>query len=297
MFGGALGCRARTPGGAAGEREDRGRVVLPQLRIHSSVLRTGPVANGPCVAIGNGEFDQRPRLDGGYTIARRGRAAVQVTPDAFRLLRLFLPGMRRSPCEIALTLDRWAWSGFLRPRHRTADTIPPFERFRVLDPEPQHRKLRKAMQTVHRVFPAFDDARITKGWGGIIDVTPDTMPIIDKVGEWPGLVLATGFSDHGIGPAVGQLATELATGAPPLVDPAPFRLLRFPASVSQQAPILHLQQSDGRRCHTGWHARSPAFMNPENFLYRPTIRFNWTSTGRNRFTLPERNDKTAGVQT
>ncbi|MGB3555379.1 MAG: FAD-dependent oxidoreductase, partial [Jannaschia sp.] len=59
-------------------------------------------------------------------------------------------------------------------------------------------------------------------------VTPDGVPVIDDA-PLSGLVIATGFSGHGfgIGPAAGQLAAEIATGAPTLVDPAPFRLSRF----------------------------------------------------------------------
>ncbi|SNR67790.1 NAD(P)/FAD-dependent oxidoreductase [Puniceibacterium sediminis] len=204
-------------------------IDLPQLRVRSSVLRTTPVSGGPDAAIGTGRFGLRPRLDGGYTIARRGRAAVQITPDAFRLMPKFLPGLRKNRAELGLILDRGAWDGLVTPRRWSEDAVTPFETCRVLDPEPQPAALKKALRDVQRAFPAFADAQVAQSWGGIIDVTPDGVPIIDAAQQLSGLVIATGFSGHGfgIGPGAGQLAAEIATGAAPLVDPAPFRLSRF----------------------------------------------------------------------
>lgn len=202
---------------------------LPQLRIRGSVLRTGPVAGGPGVALGNGQFGLRQRLDGGYTLAPRGRSPVQITPDAFRLLPKFLPGLRRNHHDIALTLDRSMWEGLRTPRHWADGAVSPFERCRVLDPEPGKRGLARAMRAVCAVFPAFRGVPVIESWGGIIDVTPDGVPIVDAAPGLDGLTIATGFSGHGfgIGPAAGHLAGQLATGARPLVDPSPFRLSRF----------------------------------------------------------------------
>ena len=58
---------------------------------------------------------------------------------------------------------------------------------------------------------------------------PDEIPVIGPAPSLPGLVIATGLSGHGfgLGPGVGKLAAQLATGRPTLVDPAPFRYDRF----------------------------------------------------------------------
>lgn len=228
---GRIGCKAVVLAGGAWSRLFLGNlgVDLPQLRVRGSVLRTKPLAGGPAHALGNGEFGIRPRLDGGYTISRRGRAKVQITPDSFRLLPRFAKGLRENRGEIALTLDRGLWDGLVTPRRWADDAVTPFERCRVLDPEPQARLLTEALRAVTRAFPVFKHAEIAQKWGGIIDVTPDAVPVIGPAAQLPGLVLATGFSGHGfgLGPAAGQLAAELATGAAPLVDPAPFRMERF----------------------------------------------------------------------
>jgi glycine/D-amino acid oxidase-like deaminating enzyme len=79
------------------------------------------------------------------------------------------------------------------------------------------------------LFPAAADMRIVQHWAGLIDVTPDAVPVISAVDNIPGLVIATGFSGHGfgIGPGAGRLAADLAVGGAPVVDPAPFRFSRF----------------------------------------------------------------------
>ncbi len=237
---GRIGCAAVILAGGAWSRLFAGNhgIDLPQLRVRSSVMRTTPVPGGPNAALGTGQFGLRPRVDGGYTIARRGRAAVQITPDAFRLLPRFLPGMRHNRSELGLTLDRSAWDGLVTPRRWAQDSLTPFETCRVLDPAPQSAALQQALRDVQRAFPAFYGAQIAESWGGIIDVTPDGVPIIDAAEQIPGLVIATGFSGHGfgLGPAAGQLAAEIAIGATPLTDPAPFRLTRF-ATPGQTEPF------------------------------------------------------------
>ena len=80
--------------------------------------------------------------------------------------------------------------------------------------------------------------QIAESWAGLIDVTPDAVPVISDVPSIPGLFIASGFSGHGfgIGPGAGQLMAELVTGKPPLVDPAPYRYQRFLKEGGRQAP-------------------------------------------------------------
>ena len=72
-------------------------------------------------------------------------------------------------------------------------------------------------------------ASIQQSWAGMIDVTPDAVPVISAVDDVPGFHIATGFSGHGfgIGPGAGRLMADLVTGARPIVDPHELRLSRF----------------------------------------------------------------------
>ena len=87
----------------------------------------------------------------------------------------------------------------------------------------------KSAVNLSEFFPVFAKTRVMRQWVGMIDVTPDTIPVISNVDALPGRVVATGFSGHGFGsgPAAGRPAAYLATRAPPVVDPYKFRLSRF----------------------------------------------------------------------
>jgi glycine/D-amino acid oxidase-like deaminating enzyme len=99
----------------------------------------------------------------------------------------------------------------------------------VLDPAPDIATNLKVQKRITAAFPGFAAMRIEQHWAGLIDVTPDAVPVISGVDALPGFVIATGFSGHGfgIGPAAGRLAADFATGAPPIVDPKAFRFSRF----------------------------------------------------------------------
>ena len=85
------------------------------------------------------------------------------------------------------------------------------------------------LAAVKAVFPALQRATVAQHWAGLIDVTPDAVPVISPVDSLPSAFIATGFSGHGfgIGPGAGRLVAELVAGDKPVVDPTPFRLSRF----------------------------------------------------------------------
>jgi glycine/D-amino acid oxidase-like deaminating enzyme len=109
------------------------------------------------------------------------------------------------------------------------DEETPFERTRTLDPKPSASILEEAKRNLIAAFPAFANLRVKETWGGLIDATPDAVPIIGEVPRLPGFFLATGFSGHGfgIGPGAGRLIADLVSGRTPMIDPKPFRLERF----------------------------------------------------------------------
>jgi sarcosine oxidase subunit beta len=79
------------------------------------------------------------------------------------------------------------------------------------------------------VLPAVREARISRVWGGLLDMTPDGLPVIERSPAVDGLLIAAGFSGHGfcLGPTTGQLIAELVTGEPPCCPLEPFALARF----------------------------------------------------------------------
>jgi glycine/D-amino acid oxidase-like deaminating enzyme len=68
-----------------------------------------------------------------------------------------------------------------------------------------------------------------ESWGGMIESSPDILPIISGVEGFGGFFVATGFSGHGfgIGPGAGQLVADMVTDRANAATLAPFRLSRF----------------------------------------------------------------------
>lgn len=91
------------------------------------------------------------------------------------------------------------------------------------------------------VLPSFEKMRISRVWGGLIDQSPDGLPVYTRSTGVDGLVVAAGFSGHGfgIGPVTGEILADLATGAEPAFDLTPFALDRFSANASFAGVELH----------------------------------------------------------
>jgi glycine/D-amino acid oxidase-like deaminating enzyme len=228
---GRIACDAVVLAGGAWSRLFCGNagVELPQLKVLGSVFRTAPLDGAPEITAGGSVFAFRKRLDGGYTIARRNANVADITPDSFRLLWQYLPTLRQNYGEVRLRLSRRFFEEWGMRRRWSLDEATPFEAVRVLDPEPKHATLEEARTALSRAFPAFARMQVAGSWAGLIDVTPDAVPVIGEVAAIPGFFLATGFSGHGfgIGPGAGRLMADLVAGDTPVVDPAPFRFSRF----------------------------------------------------------------------
>lgn len=204
-------------------------IALPQLKVLNTVLRTSPVEPGPETALWSDDFAIRKRADGGYTIASGHENTVDIVPDSFRLAAKFLPAFAQEWKSLRFRLSH-RWIIEARQRRSWAPTdVTPFELCRILDPEPSQKALRKSWAKARHALPALVGAEIVQSWAGMIDVTPDAIPVISNVQQTPGLVIATGFSGHGfgIGPGAGRLVADLVTNTAPCVDPAAFRLSRF----------------------------------------------------------------------
>jgi sarcosine oxidase subunit beta len=89
-------------------------------------------------------------------------------------------------------------------------------------------RMEQVMEAAMTLMPAIGKARVLRSWGGIMDMTPDGSPIIDKTGI-DGLFIDCGWNYGGFKavPASGFcLAHLMATGQPHAVA-ARYRLDRF----------------------------------------------------------------------
>ncbi len=78
-------------------------------------------------------------------------------------------------------------------------------------------------------FPSFVNAGLASAWTGVYDVTPDWNPVLGRLPDVPGLIVAYGFSGHGfkLSPAVGRVLAQEALGLPTDVSLAPYAHERF----------------------------------------------------------------------
>lgn len=78
-------------------------------------------------------------------------------------------------------------------------------------------------------IPLLADAKIVRSWGGWLDMCHDGVPVISKVKEVPGLIIACGFTGHGFGtaPSVGLMLAQMVLGEETVVDISSLRYDRF----------------------------------------------------------------------
>jgi glycine/D-amino acid oxidase-like deaminating enzyme len=204
-------------------------IEFPQLTVIGSVMRTAPLDTGLEKSCSGGKFAFRKRLDGGYTVTHRHLSMADILPDSFRLFFQFLPALKLDWSGIRLRLGkRFVDEARLKRRWRL-DERSPFEEVRILDPEPVHSILDEAAASLRDYYPSFQSMQIAERWAGVIDATPDVVPVISVLPKVDGLYLASGFSGHGfgLGPGAGKLMAQLIVGEQTCVDPAPFRYSRF----------------------------------------------------------------------
>lgn len=206
-------------------------VSIPQLSVRSTALATGPLPQVVATAGADDRFAFRPRADGGYTLAPAGFSELLLGPDAMRHLRWYLKLALSGEFDVHLRrpAPRGYPDAFSTARRWRDDEVSPFERMRVLNPDPNPAKLAEIRTRFAETWPALGKVTQVKAWAGMIDVLPDVVPVVDRVEALPGLVVATGMSGHGFGagPAFGKAALALATGDRPDHDLTRFRLSRF----------------------------------------------------------------------
>ena len=204
-------------------------VVFPQLGVVNSVMRTSAVDLGHQRTFSGNRFAARKRLDGGYTVTHNHFSVAELTPQHFRHGRDFLPLLMLDAKGVKIRMGKRFIDEWQLARRWQLDQPSPFEQVRVLDPEPYDGILDDAAAALKTAYPAFKDMQIAERWAGMIDATPDAVPVIDSIDQVPGLFMASGFSGHGfgLGPGAGKLMAEMVTGESRCVDATAFRFKRF----------------------------------------------------------------------
>lgn len=204
-------------------------IALPTLPLICSVMRTKPLEGPTTIAVGAPDFSFRQHQDGGFIITQRGALDAPLTLDHLLIGMRYLPQLRQARDNLRISLGKYFVKDLALARRWRGDHRSPFERIRTLDPAANPALNQEAMRNLRAAWPVFEQAELAQAWAGVIDVTPDSNPVIGDVTALKGLTMATGFSGHGFGtsPAAGQLAADLVSGHTPLIDPKPYRFARF----------------------------------------------------------------------
>tara|TARA_R110001583_G_scaffold42509_9_gene135140 strand:+ start:3555 stop:4670 length:1116 start_codon:yes stop_codon:yes gene_type:complete len=228
---GEIRCEQVLLAGGAWSRRFLGNqgVSLPTLPLICSVLRTQPMIGPTNISVGGPDFSFRKHQGGGFIITQRGALDAPITLDHLLIGWRYLTQLRTQRSFLRTSLGRAFLQDLALARRWGADSRSPFEQIRTLDPAFNPGLNQEALTNLADAWPAFKQARVEEAWAGVIDVTPDSNPVIDHIGAIPGLTIATGFSGHGFGtgPAAGQLAADLVANVAPIIDPDPYRFDRL----------------------------------------------------------------------
>ena len=204
-------------------------IPLPQLTLNGTVVRTAPGANAVNTCLWDNRAGVRRCQDGGYNVAHGAFLEHPIVPATFRFAFKYLPAFRREFGGVRLSIGREFIDAWRTPTRWRLDAPSPFEKTRVLNPQPRARAVAGVRRILAERFPQLAAIGIAEAWTGVVETTPDAVPVIDEAEALPGFYIATGFSGHGfgIGPGAGKAIAGLLTGADTGKDLSEFRLSRF----------------------------------------------------------------------
>ena len=204
-------------------------IKLPQAGVRSTSFFTEAAPQVIEGGLSMPDITFRRRLDGGYTVGISGRGLLELTPQGMLYTQQFWPTFRKRRWGLKIRAGRSFFAGPEALSRWTNDSVSPFERIRTFDPPAQEELVTFGLKRLGELYPELANLKVVHKYGGLVDFTPDWIPVISAVDALPGFHISTGFSGHGfgIGPAAGQLAADLIANDTPIVDPHPYRYSRM----------------------------------------------------------------------
>lgn len=195
---------------------------VPVHFVSQTVALTEKVPRLTDACVWTGQVGFRQTSAGQVVLSSGGRGDVMV--DAASLGSLVSPQQLRQAIPMY-----WYNREYLRIRPRELlATLRAGKKAWLLDGEVRYDDVERSLGTMAEYFPS-REWRAVMAWAGMIDGTPDALPILDTVGPSNSVVVATGMSGHGFGiaPAIGRIVADLVTTGSTHHDLQPFRLRRF----------------------------------------------------------------------
>lgn len=213
-------------------------IFLPQSWIRATVARTNILPHLTNSAFVGDNVAFRKRKDGSFNIASSLHGDVDLTLDHVRLTpwywRPYLDSKKGIDLHVGAPMMRdllqrmpWRDEAKFPAIHEREPQILPIQ-----------SRIKSAAEILQQDFPGLGRVGIVETWAGNIDSLPDGIPVLDAPSDHPGLLIATGFCGHGfaLGPIVGKVMSDLATGRPSNLPLRAFRLSRY-AEGDVKAPM------------------------------------------------------------
>jgi sarcosine oxidase, subunit beta len=199
--------------------------IMPVAHGQAESVTTDILVEPTVRAFGFG-FRQRPDgrlvLSAGINARVEHRLSLRASHSAW----LWASRYRANRGNVRLRFDPALTMRQLRDRSRMSTGHIPVA---TEPPAPKRADIDTALAALKRVMPAFEGLRIDRYWSGMLDMSPDGLPIIDHQAGPDGLTFVTGLSGHGLalGPVIGEITAELALDRATSRPIRPFRLARF----------------------------------------------------------------------
>lgn len=152
---------------------------------------------------------------------------------------------------IGVPPGNWAGRQEVSGRFRVTSGVQPWHGLMAIEEgsglrrpvvRPPMATLAAVANEMERLLPGTTAVPIEDVWAGLIDMTPDALPVLDTAPGVEGLVLGMGFSGHGfcLGPITGEILMALALGEETGFDLAPFAATRFNSRSNQPGETITL---------------------------------------------------------
>ncbi len=196
---------------------------VPVQYVSQTVALTTPVSPITQACVWTGQVGFRQARSGSIVLSTGGHG--EITIDAGTLKNLVSPSYLKQAVPMY-----WKNREYLKihPRGAIKSLMSGNQHVKNNHGPVSYSDVLNSLKTMRGYFPNIN-LDILLAWSGVIDATPDALPIIDASAKPRGLVIATGLSGHGFGiaPAIGKAVAELVTKGTSQHDLSAFRLRRF----------------------------------------------------------------------